>query len=351
MIIHLSRLVLFAAGALGGFLVSGLVDWAEATNFPHYLVIIMLVVLGAAIGYLVGGILGRELARGYDYVEERVTSLSTSEVILGIVGLILGLVVALLASYPLRLLEPRWIGFLGSAVMSLLLGYGGFRIVLTKRGEFARSFGRISGDPPSLTEAPPLLKHLDTSAVIDGRFAEIRRHLFLEGRVVTPRFVLAELHTLADSADDQKRSRGRRGLDLLETLQQDPYRVEVFEADFPEIPDVDSKLVRLAKETGGAIVTVDHNLAKFARVQGVRVLDVNELAMALKPGLLSGDEMELSIVREGKEPGQGVGYLEDGTMVVVEEADGDVGGSIEIVVTSVFQSSAGRMIFAKKKAR
>jgi uncharacterized protein YacL len=169
----------------------------------------------------------------------------------------------------------------------------------------------------------------------------------LEGNVMVPRFVLVELQTLADSADDTKRARGRRGLDLLTTLASGPEAIRVFETDYPEIPAVDAKLIRLAGVTGSAIVTVDHNLSQVARVEGVKIVNINDVALAVRPALLPGDTVHISIVREGKESGQGVGYLEDGTMVVVAEGKWAVGSDIDVEVTSMLQTSAGRMVFAR----
>jgi uncharacterized protein YacL len=162
-----------------------------------------------------------------------------------------------------------------------------------------------------------------------------------------PRFVLAELQTLADSEDDVKRARGRRGLDLLARWQSDDEDLEVFETDYPEIADVDGKLMRLAADIEGAIVTVDHNLTRVAEVRGITVINLNELAAALKPAFLPGESLRLDLIKEGKEPGQGVGYLEDGTMVVVQEGSVHLGAVVDTEVTSVLQTSAGRMIFAR----
>jgi uncharacterized protein YacL len=348
MIVQFARLIMFVAGALGGFWVSRYVDLSETTGFSENLVIILFVILGAAIGYLLGGILGREIARAFDYAGERFRSLSLSDIVLGTAGLLAGLFAALLVSYPLRLLEPVWLAFLSMVLLFGLLGYGGAFLALTKRFEFARWFDRGSarGDGASSDAGP---KFLDTSAVIDGRFAELRRLGMLEGRLVVPVFVLSELQTLADSADEGKRGRGRRGLDLLETLRGTEGEIAVFDADYAQETAVDSKLVRVAKDSEGAIVTVDYNLTQVARVQGVRVLNVNEVASVLRPTVHAGDALRVKVVREGKEDGQGVGYLDDGTMVVVEHASDLIGREVDIVVSSLFQAAAGRMVFARVK--
>lgn len=345
MIVQLARIVLLTAGALGGFAVARLADWPAQTGFSQELVIFIFVILGSAMGYLFGGIVGRELTEQYRRLEEQVQEFETTDLILGAVGLVIGLVIAFLVSYPLRLLTPTWIAFLGIVLLYGLLAYGSTRLFMTKRRDVSRRFGAVVA--PVSVESPPSLKFLDTSAVIDGRFRDLARSGFLEGELRVPRFVLAELQTLADSADDIKRARGRRGLDLLTSLTEHANAVSVFETDYPEIATVDAKLVRLAASAHGAIVTVDHNLTQVARVEGVRVLNLNELASAVRLAFIPGDRLDLAITREGKEPGQGVGYLEDGTMVVVADAKDRVGDTVNAEVTSVLQTSAGRMVFGR----
>jgi len=229
--------------------------------------------------------------------------------------------------------------------MFIVLGYGGVRIAMVKRRDVSQLF-------PSLPEASGGLKTklLDTSAVIDGRFAELMRAGFVEGPVRVPGFVLAELQTLADSADDLRRAGGRRGLDLLATIRTGDHAVEVFEADYPEITSVDAKLVQLARDIDAQLVTVDYNLSQVARVQGVDVLNIHDLVAALRPNHLPGEALRIHVVREGKESDQGVGYLEDGTMVVVQNGRGLIGEDIDTTVTSVLQTSGGRMVFVRPKA-
>jgi uncharacterized protein YacL len=191
---------------------------------------------------------------------------------------------------------------------------------------------------------------VDTSVIIDGRVADIAETGFLQGQLIIPRFVLRELQTIADSSDPLKRTRGRRGLDILNRIQKDPHiDVKIHETDFPEISDVDAKLVRLAKVVDARIFTNDYNLNKVAEFQQVRVLNINDLANALKPVILPGEGMNVRLVREGKEAGQGVAYLDDGTMVVVNNGRDRIGQKLDVTVTSVLQTSAGRMIFADIK--
>lgn len=192
-------------------------------------------------------------------------------------------------------------------------------------------------------------KILDTSVIIDGRIAEIIEIGFLEGILVVPRFILQELQNMADSGNNLKRNRGRRGLDILNRIRDElPIPVEIVENEYPDVPEVDAKLVELAKEIGANIVTNDFNLNKVASLQDVQVLNINDLSNAVKPVYIPGESFELEVIKEGEENEQGVGYLEDGTMVVVENAIDEIGEEITVTVTSVIQTSAGRMIFAQK---
>ena len=191
-------------------------------------------------------------------------------------------------------------------------------------------------------------KLLDTSVLIDGRLAEVCDSGFLEGRLLVPEFVLGELQQVADAADPLKRNRGQRGFDVLQRLRTSPrVAVEVVERDLPGIAEVDGKLIGLAKARGASLVTTDHNLARVADARGVTVLNVNALALALKPPVLAGEVMHVQVLKEGKEPGQGVAYLDDGTMVVVDGGRKYLGHSVDVTVTSVLQTAAGRMIFTR----
>ncbi len=193
-------------------------------------------------------------------------------------------------------------------------------------------------------------KILDTSVIIDGRIADICQTGFLDGVIVIPQFVLEELQHIADSSDALKRNRGRRGLDILNRIQKElPIEVQIYEGDFEDIQEVDSKLVKLAKIMQGIVVTNDFNLNKVCDLQGVQVLNINDLANAVKPVVLPGEEMHVQVIKDGKEHNQGIAYLDDGTMIVVEEGKNYIGRYIDVLVTSVLQTSAGRMIFAKPK--
>lgn len=346
MIVQLTRFVLAAAGALAGLQVNGLIDWTKQYGFPESLVIILFVILGASIGFIFGGIIGRELQRGFIYLEDYLRSLSASDLILGAIGLFVGLGIAVIVTVPIRLLEPTSVALGGSIVAYIVLGYYGIRIVMLKRRDFARLFPKLAEAAPAAAAA---VKVLDTSAVIDGRFAELMRAGFVTGSVRVPGFVLSELQTLSDSADDLKRARGRRGLDLLATMRSGNRPVEVFDADYPEIPTVDGKLVQLARDAGAQLVTVDYNLSQVARVQGADVLNINDIVAALRPTHLPGEPIRVHVTREGKEAEQGVGYLEDGTMVVVQGGRDLIGQEVDSTVTSVLQTAGGRMVFVRPK--
>lgn len=347
MIVQITRFVFTTAGALGGYAASGYVDWSATTGFPPYLVILIFLILGTAIGFVLGGIMGRELALVYTRAEARLRDLSGTDVALGVVGLVVGLLVAFLGSVPLRYVQPVWLAVTAMAMLFVLCGAIGVQVALLKRDDVVSAFPRFDPSEGGSAESKGLsVKLLDTSAVIDGRFSELVELGVLEGTVRVPRFVLVELQTLADSADDSRRSRGRRGLDLLARLQgaRSP---QVFEADYPTLPDVDAKLIRLAEDSGGVIVTVDYNLTKVARARSLEAINLNEIAAALKPSHLPGEKLVIKVLREGKEAGQGVGYLEDGTMVVIQEGSEHVGSTAEVEVTSVLQTSAGRMVFSR----
>lgn len=263
-------------------------------------------------------------------------------------GLILGLAIAALI-YPV-------IGRLGAAgallgiMLTLLLGVGGYRLGRTKAEDLLAVWPRLRDKPLQEEVREHDHKILDTSVIIDGRIADICKTGFIEGTLVIPEFVLEELQHIADSSDLLKRNRGRRGLDILNKIQKElDVKVLIYDGDFEECSEVDSKLVRLAKLLRGKVITNDFNLNKVCELQGVGVLNINDLANAVKPVVLPGEEILVQVIKDGKEHGQGVAYLDDGTMIVVEGGRDYIGATVEVMVTSVLQTSAGRMIFAKPK--
>ena len=268
----------------------------------------------------------------------------------GVVGTITGLLIASLLAYSLRFTSlwtnqeiVTWIYVL----LTCILGYLGLVLGWKKSEEM-----NLAGFGPfkKYLKSNKDYRIVDTSVIIDGRIADICDTGFIEGNLIVPRFILDELQHIADSSDSMKRSRGRRGLDILNRMQKSvDINIEIVDQDFPKIKEVDSKLVALAKKTNGKIITNDFNLNKVAELQGVKILNVNELANALKPVVLPGEVMMVKIIKEGKELGQGVAYLDDGTMIIVDNASKVLGENVEVLVTSVLQTTAGRMIFSELK--
>ncbi|MEN6325573.1 MAG: PIN domain-containing protein [Syntrophomonas sp.] len=274
-------------------------------------------------------------------------STSIEKLLGGTLGLVLGIVCGVLSSYPLSMIDG--IGkFLTLGVFALTAGIG-LRIGSRRANDLLRLFHPKVADEKQDYEGIISGKVLDTSAIIDGRILDVCLANFLEGILIVPTFVIEELQHIADSSDHIRRNKGRRGLELLAKMQKHPrIKIDIIETDIWEEKEVDAKLICLCKQVNAAIITNDYNLNKVAELQGIKVLNINELTNAVKVMVYPGETMHTSIVREGKETGQGVGYLEDGTMVVVEDAINDIGSDIEVMVTSVFQTAAGRMIFTRK---
>ena len=293
-------------------------------------------------GVLLGGLLGLfAIATEYLFKNIRIGA-----IIGGILGISFGLLFAHLLILPLKQILGEDMRTISFGLMAVF-GYGGFLIGLSKGKEIsvANIFRLFRGQ--SLEEN---LKILDTSVIIDGRIADVCESGFLEGVFILPQFILQELQHVADSADTIKRARGRRGLDILHKVQKmSNVTVRIVDEDFPKIKEVDSKLVALAKLLNAKVITNDFNLNKVAELQGVSVLNINELANALKPVVLPGELIKVFILKEGKEHNQGVAYLDDGTMVVIENARRLIGKNADVTVTSVLQTTAGRMIFSKLK--
>jgi len=274
-----------------------------------------------------------------EYFIKRFQKENVAKIFKGVIlGLTLG-VLFLIAAYTLRLRVDLFYG----SIIYLVTLY--FSITVLSQLNFGGGFIAAPPAPGFQTES---LKILDTSVIIDGRIADLIDTKFIEGVLIVPKFVLEELQQIADSADSIKRIRGRRGLDVLNRLKKDKNTlIRITDQDFPEIAEVDSKLVKLAKTLNAKIITNDFNLYKVAEIQGITVLNINQLANALKPVVLPGERMKLVVVKEGKDPGQGIGYLDDGTMIVVDNGKKYVGEEVFVTVTSVLQTPAGRMIFAK----
>lgn len=311
-------------------------------------------IVGGAIFLALSFWLTDHMLRLYRFTVDRLTKLHVADLLFGTLGLIIGLIVAFLLFLPLQ--QIPWVNTFLPIFISLLLGYLGFQVFAKKREDFIAFFSlaRLSKDKAGDGQAKDAqqkdYKLLDTSVIIDGRIADICLTGFVEGTLVIPQFVLEELQHIADSSDILKRNRGRRGLDILNRIQKEKsVNVLIVEKDFEELQEVDSKLVKLAKFMNGKVVTNDFNLNKVCELQGVSVLNINDLANAIKPVVLPGEELRVQVIKDGKEHGQGVAYLDDGTMIVVEGGKDFIGDHIDVMVTSVLQTSAGRMVFAKPK--
>jgi uncharacterized protein YacL len=282
----------------------------------------------------------------------RLRRVSLQGLIFGLTGAIIGLIIGALASLPLAQL-PHPYGSTAPIIISIVLVIAGIGLVMARREALLHllPFLRLEGTPSKpvkSTTAGEIL--VDTSVIIDGRIADIAVAGFVPGRLLVPRFVLAELQNIADSDDAMRRGRGRRGLEVLNRLRETSgIEVEIIEQDAPEIKEVDAKLVALAQKRNCNVLTTDYNLNRVAQIQGVRVLNINELANAIRPVVLPGEELQVHVVQPGKEKNQGVGYLADGTMIVVENGDKLMGRDVTTEVTRVFQTVAGKMIFAAPK--
>lgn len=299
-------------------------------------------ILKASVGFIIGLVVALLVIM----VEKDIRKLSLRVIAGGVVGSVIGLVIAVLLAFGLNMVvriqeNPQFIPWI-YLLLTGILGYLGLVLGSKKAEEFSLR----SQEGKENTER----RLLDTSVIIDGRIADICDTGFIDGSLIVPRFVLNELQFIADSSDSMKRSRGRRGLDVLNRMQKSTtINIEIVEQDFPKIKGVDGKLVALAQKLNAKLMTNDYNLNKVAELQGVKVLNLNELANAMKPVVLPGEQMLVKIIREGKEPGQGVGYLDDGTMIIVDGAQKMINMTIEVVVTSVLQTTAGRMIFTELK--
>jgi uncharacterized protein YacL len=358
-------LVKYISGTTGGGFLSGLTD-----SMLNVFMVVSGVVF-ALLLFLLFPALAKLSARVAGGIEQEIRSLSVHELAAGVTGLVIGLVIAFLISSPIVSLIPNtntYAGVAATIVIYIVFIWLGIVIGMRKGKDVFVTLARIredyesgragqergergaKGPGRSANTATP--KILDTSVIIDGRIADIMKAGFLEGRIIIPDFVLVELRHIADSSDNLRRVRGRRGLDVLNRIQQE-FGIEIYatanDKALDEIPEVDVKLLKLGKTLKGKVVTNDFNLNKVAGIQGVGVLNINELANHLKPVVLPGEEMQLFLVKEGKEHGQAVGYLDDGTMIVVEDGKPKIGQTVTVNVTSVLQTAAGRMIFARLK--
>lgn len=318
---------------------------------PLYLVRIFFILIATYCGYMIG--LQKAPHQGLDYsilsfsfavfivlFEYSTNIISSKMILLAALGLFFGLVLAFLVAntIPPRIMDERN----ARVISNVIFGYFGIVLALKHADRFTlQNLKFIISNPAEDSHI------LDTSVIIDGRIADLLKINFITGPVIVPEFVLDELQNIADSTDHKRRARGRRALELLESLKESFRQLQVYEKDYPNIKDVDHKLIQLAKEINGDILTNDYNLNKVANLHQVRVLNINELANALKPTVFVGDRFFIHLIREGKEPNQGVGYLEDGTMVVVDDGRSRLHTDVEIMVSGILQTGTGRMVFGK----
>jgi len=341
------RFLFALLGVVAGYQVA---DWARKTGLLPDLghwgdigVVVTMAVVGFAAGYGIGALLAWLVRKGLDHVDEALARSSGPEVLVAAGGVVLGLGIAALVS--LAVVRIPYVGVYLLLPLFLLSGYFTAYLAAKKHVEILRLIGVRGAFEASAGMTPP--KIVDSSAIIDGRIVDVIKTGFVEGEIAVPRFVVEELQRLADSSDPEKRVRGRRGLDFVRRLQNHCGQVSIEDKDYTDLDAVDAKLVRLGGEIGGMILTTDYTLKKVAEIQGVKVLNVNDLADSVKPAVLPGEVIEVKIIREGREQDQGVGYLDDGTMIVVEAGASLVGSRVEAEVTSVLQSPSGKMIFGR----
>ncbi|MDR0434951.1 MAG: PIN/TRAM domain-containing protein [Gracilibacteraceae bacterium] len=363
-------LIALVAGAGGAVLVYK-VSQVESYAFHGYLdsplqllaAYAVFTVLFAFIGFIIAPLIIRLFVKVAKTIESLLTNMPASDLLGACVGVIVGLFIATM--FQRSFSSVPYFGAILSVIVSLLLGYVGMMVGVKRKGDIwnlvtiiprvkaekteKQKEAKKAAETP-VSKGSAYYKVLDTSVIIDGRIADIVKTGFMDGILLVPSFVLDELRHVADSSDLLKRNRGRRGLDILNEISHaEGIPVEISEKDFDDVTEVDSKLVRLAQSLNCPILTNDYNLNKVAELQGVKVLNINELANSLKPVVLPGEEMYVQIMREGKEASQGVAYLDDGTMIVVDGGRRYIGQQIPVLVTTVLQTAAGRMIFARPK--
>ncbi|HLA82303.1 MAG TPA: PIN domain-containing protein [Thermoleophilia bacterium] len=345
MVVSVRLLLALVGGVICYELGRAFLPRAELGQPTEGLLVALSVLVGIVLGVVLGGFLGRSVTRLGRRLDRASSLVTASGLLFTTIGLLVGLGVAALGGLAIKNLPvvgPYLLPLL-YAVSGYLFAYLGYK----RHTDMARVLGfkGLLQQPGVKQFIKPKL--LDTSVIIDGRIGDVVSTGFLEGDLVIPGFVLEELQSIADSAESGKRSRGRRGLDTVRDLQEVPNRVIIIERDFPNVTEVDAKLLKLAKEMKACILTTDYNLNKLAQIQGVEVLNVNELSNSLKAMVLPGESLGVRILREGKEEDQGVAYLDDGTMVVIEGGRNRVGEEVEVEVTSILQNPSGRMIFSR----
>lgn len=372
---RLVRIVMVIICGAAGYQISNLVidyNWWPSITLLHPIgTTVFIILLSACFGFILAPLFWFCLSKFSQFAESKLQSISIQDFIVSLLGLVMGLLLANLIAMPMSRL-PGGVGVYIAVLLNIALGYLGLRFFVKRRYDIwnvITNIGDIKLKLPkrkkknaaggtkeeeesglSVEYDPSVPKILDTSAIIDGRILDVAQTGFLEGTIVLPRFILTELQGVADSTDSLRRTRGRRGLSVVTELQ----KIETVSIEIPEISlkdlgreNVDEALVVLARRLGGKVITTDYNLNQVAQIEGVSVLNVNDLANSLKPMLLPGEDVEIDIIRIGKENHQGIGYLDDGTMLVVEDGYKHIGERVKVTVTSMLQTSAGRMVFGR----
>ncbi|MDS0526823.1 PIN/TRAM domain-containing protein [Clostridium sp. SHJSY1] len=362
MLKKLTRGIFSIAGLITGYVIGAAILSVSSVqklgffsdSYGGILFLILISLIFGIILYLLSPRIYTAIAELIEYVEKNIQKLTISEILYGAVGALIALIITSILSKPLLSIH-RVLGPLAVILLNIIVAIIGMDIMIKKKNDINNILLNLkksstTKEKKSKNTVKAIPKVLDTSVIIDGRIFDICETGFIEGPLVIPNFVLDELRHISDSSDSLKRTRGRRGLDILNKIQKElTIETQIWEGDFPKIAEVDSKLLKLAQNLNGKVITNDYNLNKVAEVQGVPVLNINELSNAIKPVVIPGEEMTVDVVKDGKESSQGIAYLDDGTMIVVENGKKLIGERIDVIVTSVLQTAAGRMIFAKPK--
>lgn len=351
------RYLTFVFGGLLGILVAyglGQVVELSLSKFVLVSVYSVFAIIFGIIFYLLFPMILKKLTVNFEDVMKKSQKTPTSDIMIAIAGLIVGLIIAFLISLPISNLNFPVIGNLLSATISIFIyvvfGFIGVKVAISKKEEILKF--KLFSREKSVKKGTSYPKILDTSVIIDGRIHDIIKTGFLEGPIIIAMFMVKELQYIADSEDPNRRQRGRRGLDILDRIQKEKdIEVRIVDKDYKNIKEVDHKLLKLTDDLHGKLITNDYNLNKVASLQKISILNINELALAIKPVVIQGEKLIVEVINRGKEPEQGLGYLSDGTMIVVEDGKDYIGQTIETTVTSILQTPAGKMIFTRKNLK
>ena len=346
------RYLTFVFGGLLGILLAygfGQVVELELSKFAVISIYSIFAIIFGIIFYLLFPVILKKLTVNFENMIKKAQKTPTSDIFTAIIGLIVGLIIAFLISLPISTIKFPVIGNLLSATIAIFiycaLGFIGIKIAVDKKEEILKF--KLFSREKSFKKG-----HVDTSVIIDGRIYDIIKTGFLEGPIIIAMFMVKELQYIADSEDPNRRQRGRRGLDILDLLQNEKnIEIKIVDKDYKNIKEVDHKLLKLTEDYHGKLITNDYNLNKVASLQKISILNVNELALAVKPVVIQGEKLIVEVINRGKEPEQGLGYLSDGTMIVVEDGKDYIGQTIETTVTSILQTPAGKMIFTRKNLK